>query len=247
MPTLRGVVESDEKRSREELLAELTRLRAREQGVLRALGEVAGSTSLIAHELKNAASAAHLALRAAAGSLGVNEEEALADLVARLRNVESGVRRALGYAVPLDPQPEECEPESLFAEALEARRAPFEEAGTQLETAVEGNPRLRADRRHLVEALGELLDNARNAAPGGRVRASAHASGDRVVLAVEDDGPGFSEEARAHLFEPFAAGQPDGSGTGLALCRRLVEASDGTVEVTSSDLGGARVQLSLPG
>ncbi len=214
--------------------------------MLGALGEVAASTSLIAHELKNATSSVHLALRAAAGSLGVNEEEALADLVARLRNVERGVRRALGYAAPLDPQPEACEPGGLFAEALEARRKSFETAGTVVERAVDEDLRLRADRKHLVAALGELLDNAHHAAPGGRVRASARRAGDRVVLSVEDDGPGFSEEARAHLFEPFATREPDGSGTGLALCKRLVEASDGTVEVTTSDLGGARVQLSLP-
>ncbi len=222
---------------------ELDRLRERERRTLAALGEIAGSTSVIAHDLKNAGSAVHLALKAAADALGVDAREALSDLVARLGRVERAVRRTLAYATPLEPRPEACDAGELLRAAAGARD-PAEQARVDVEAPPDLE--LRADREHVLAALGELLDNALRAAPQGRVRLSARRDAERVALAVEDDGPGFPASVRAAPFEPFAAESVDGMGTGLALCRRLVEASGGEVAVGDAAARGARVTLSLP-
>jgi signal transduction histidine kinase len=70
----------------------------------------------------------------------------------------------------------------------------------------------------------------------------------RVRIEVEDNGPGVSPEVRDHLFEPFATTKPVGEGTGLglAVCRGLVEAAGGTIEMDPAYQGGARFVIELP-
>jgi len=67
-------------------------------------------------------------------------------------------------------------------------------------------------------------------------------------LTVDDDGPGIPEEERERVFLPFVTTKAPGEGTGLglALCRKLIEAHGGTVTATASPLGGARFRLWLP-
>ncbi|MFW6089692.1 MAG: sensor histidine kinase [Gemmatimonadota bacterium] len=69
-----------------------------------------------------------------------------------------------------------------------------------------------------------------------------------VELIVDDDGPGIPDEIRPRLFEPFFTTKDPGTGTGLGLAvsARLIEGMGGTIEVTSSDLGGAAFRLLLP-
>ena len=69
-----------------------------------------------------------------------------------------------------------------------------------------------------------------------------------VELVVDDDGPGIPEDIRPRLFEPFFTTKDPGAGTGLGLAvsARLIEGMGGTIEVTSSELGGAAFRLLLP-
>jgi signal transduction histidine kinase len=83
----------------------------------------------------------------------------------------------------------------------------------------------------LWRALRNLLDNACKAAEGRvDVRVTAHDG--RVVIQVDDDGPGFS---------------PGPAGLGLGIVHDLVSAYDGTLEIWHGDLGGACVRIMLPG
>ena len=70
--------------------------------------------------------------------------------------------------------------------------------------------------------------------------------GDQAVLEVHDDGPGFSPEARAHLFEPFFSSKPQGTGLGLSYVRTIIEAQGGTIAVEDASGSGAIVRLTLP-
>jgi signal transduction histidine kinase len=109
-----------------------------------------------------------------------------------------------------------------------------------------------ADRRRLGEVLLNLLSNAvKYNHEGGRVELSARDRGDAVRISVTDTGPGIAPEDQARLFQPFerlaAAGSDvEGTGVGLALTKKVVEALGGTIGVDSSAGRGSTFWFDLP-
>ena len=97
------------------------------------------------------------------------------------------------------------------------------------------------------QILDNLLDNAIAYAPGPVV-VRVERNDRRIVLAVEDRGPGIPAEERARVTERFYRGRgapPGGSGLGLAIVRELAERWGGGVEVLEAPGGGTRVEVSL--
>ena len=116
-------------------------------------------------------------------------------------------------------------------------------------------PELIGDAAALRRVVANLLTNAvKFAAAGGRVAISGRRSQDgaKVVLRVEDAGPGIPPAERTRVFEPFyrgAAAQRNdlpGAGLGLALVRRIVTAHGGRATIASAAGGGAAVIVELP-
>jgi signal transduction histidine kinase len=104
------------------------------------------------------------------------------------------------------------------------------------------------DRQDLEEMLGNLMDNAFKWA-ARRVVVSATMRDGRLLLRVEDDGPGLPDEK---VQEALARGRrldesTPGTGMGLAIVRDLAETYGGGIELAASGLGGLRATLVLPG
>ncbi len=113
------------------------------------------------------------------------------------------------------------------------------------------NVAVAADSDRLVQVLVNLVQNAYDAAKhqaDPRVSVSAAANGNRVEIAVEDNGPGLSPGIRARLFEPFATTKPSGQGTGLGLYTSymLVAQMNGSLSIEDRPQGGTRAVISLP-
>ena len=88
------------------------------------------------------------------------------------------------------------------------------------------------DRDHLRQVLWNLCRNALrygSSLPGSVVLAARTEEG-RVMLTVEDDGPGISAEHQGKLFEPFFTTAPDGTGLGLYIAKELCEANSALLE-----------------
>jgi two-component system sensor histidine kinase KdpD len=111
-------------------------------------------------------------------------------------------------------------------------------------------PLLRADFVLLQQALANLLHNAAvHTPPGTRVLVRAHREGERLLLVVEDGGPGLPKEDPERVFDKFyrAPGAASGgTGLGLSIVRGLVEAHGGTVHAENKPEGGARFSIRLP-
>ena len=111
---------------------------------------------------------------------------------------------------------------------------------------------VNGDSGQLTRVIRNLADNAITHA-NTRVTITADTTGDKVVLAVEDDGPGVAEADRDRIFERFTraddarARRDGGAGLGLAIVHDLVTHHHGTIAVdTSPGLGGARFAVTLP-
>ena len=108
------------------------------------------------------------------------------------------------------------------------------------------------DRRAMRQVFVNLLSNAikYNVEHGG-VSVVVRDDGARVRIVVRDTGPGLSAEQRARLFQPFdrlgaEATTVQGHGLGLLVCRELLAAMEGTIEVDSADGEGCSFTVSLP-
>jgi len=112
---------------------------------------------------------------------------------------------------------------------------------------------VRADRTRCKQVLLNLLSNAiKYNRPGGRVELSIHAEGGHDVrFSVRDDGPGIPLERQGELFLPFQRlvdvnSAVEGTGVGLAICKRLVEAMDGQIGCDSRPGVGSTFWFVLP-
>jgi two-component system, OmpR family, sensor histidine kinase PhoQ len=122
-----------------------------------------------------------------------------------------------------------------------------------IELAVERESQFVGDRGDLLELLGNLVDNACKWCRS-RVRVTVlvdpqAGSRERLSLAVEDDGPGISEEDRARVLKRGVRTDESvpGHGLGLAMVHDTVDLYGGTLSIDASELGGARFSLRLPG
>jgi signal transduction histidine kinase len=110
----------------------------------------------------------------------------------------------------------------------------------------DGDDGFTGDPSLLGRALGNLLENAVHHG-GGVIRLHVALEPEAIVFAVDDDGPGMSDDERAHAFEPFVRGAAGGEGPrlglGLALVERIALAHGGRAWIEPRSGGGTRVAL----
>jgi two-component system phosphate regulon sensor histidine kinase PhoR len=141
--------------------------------------------------------------------------------------------------------------ETELADALQLREQAVDHRIAADAATVTGDP------AKLHDALRNLLENASNySPPRSRIVMASERKDGKVVLTVEDEGPGIPEAELSRVFERFyrvdkarsRGGQdPGGTGLGLAIVRHLIELHGGRVTATNRPAGGARFTIELPG
>jgi signal transduction histidine kinase len=138
-------------------------------------------------------------------------------------------------------------PADIVHDAVTVMRMDMGFRRRRTEVRLEPNlPPVTGDRQLLTQVLVNLLRNAVQATTeGSLVVLEATRDGDgRVVLAVEDDGPGVPRAVRDHLFEPFTSTKgAEGMGMGLYMARLIVESHRGTIRLVDRKGGGTRFEV----
>ncbi len=153
-------------------------------------------------------------------------------------------------ALPVDPEPVDV------AALVDRARSAFTSAGGRNELAIDIAPSLpmvMADRRRIVQVIGNLLSNAARHSPESSIiQVSAVRTGANVEVAVADQGRGIPAEDLTRLFRKFSRREDrdtggDNAGLGLAICKGIVEAHGGRIRAESDGPGlGARFVFTLP-
>jgi signal transduction histidine kinase len=232
----------------------LRRARIRERRTARVLawGEVARQ---VAHEIKNPLTPIKLSIqhirrayRDGRPDFGSVLERNVDQILIEIDRLSEIARVFSRYGAPADTAGalEPVDVAGVVREALTLYRAG--DTGVRYGEDIEdGLPAASARADELKEVLFNLVENARDALDGGgSVVVRARRGDGRILLEVEDDGPGISETLLPRIFEPHFSTRSTGTGLGLAIVRRLVESWGGRVTADSRPGAGTMVRVEMP-
>ena len=170
-----------------------------------------------------------------------DEAQRLDRLVANLLSlsrIEAGALQPDRQAVAVD---------ELLAERVRRLAPLFRQVRVQVDVP-DGLPLVDADYTQLDQVVTNLLENAaRHSPPRSTIRVEAAAREGMVEICIADEGIGVARFDRERIFEPFRRGEGSASsGVGLAICKAIVEAHGGTIDVTPNPGAGARFRFTVP-
>jgi nitrogen fixation/metabolism regulation signal transduction histidine kinase len=130
----------------------------------------------------------------------------------------------------------------------------YEHAAARISLRLDpGLPAVRGDATQLRQVIHNLLQNAEDALAGHadpRIEVRTERVGERVRLAIVDNGGGFSESIMKRAFEPYVTTKPKGTGLGLAIVKKIIDEHHGTVSIENragaGGRGGAAITIALP-
>ncbi len=130
----------------------------------------------------------------------------------------------------------------------------YEHSGARISLCLDpGLPPVRGDATQLRQVIHNLLQNAEDALVGHadpRIEVRTERAGERVRLAISDNGGGFAESIMKRAFEPYVTTKPKGTGLGLAIVKKIIDEHHGTVSIENragaGGSGGAAITIALP-
>jgi len=216
---------------------------------LASLGELSAG---LAHEIKNPLAGIKGAIEVIRDSMPGNNQhrEILGDVLHQVDRIDRIVRDLLNYAKPRPPSHSDVNlPDVVQRIVAMIQNSPRAEAPAIRVEKLTAIPGFTGDQSQLEQVILNLLLNAHNATPRGGhivIRMSYNEAAAAVCLEVEDDGSGIPLEVQKRLFQPFFTTRTDGTGLGLAVCRKNIQYHGGTIEVRSRVGEGTRITVTLP-
>jgi signal transduction histidine kinase len=198
---------------------------------LRVLGQFSGG---LAHQLRNAAAGAKLAVELFLAENAATDPEPLRVALRQLARIETNLRQFLDLGKPPARLSQPCDLAKLIDQSVSMLEPQCRHTNTTLVWKLPAEPgTIVGDPAQLSHLLGNVIGNAVEAAgPGGTVDVrvmAAKQEGGSWIIEVADTGPGPPSALSSRLFEPFVTGKQEGIGLGLAVAKQVAEAHGGQI------------------
>ncbi|MCE9560757.1 MAG: histidine kinase [Planctomycetes bacterium] len=236
--------------------AVLNRLKQTERDALRAeqLAWVGQMAAGIAHEVRNPLTVIKVLVQTATdpGRTSGLRPKDLQVLEGEILRLEQIISMFLDFARPPRPYKKPVFIGELLEECLAGINARANLQGVELLLdAAPELPMLDADPGQLKQVLYNLMFNALDVLPtGGMIRIGVSVVGKpdarMLTIQIADTGPGLPADLEDRIFEPFVSTKETGLGLGLSICRRIVEAHNGSIIAVNGPEKGAMFIVSLP-
>ncbi len=223
--------------------------RPRAQEALARLGQMA---AVVAHEVKNPIAGIRGALQVIAARMPVDSRDkpVVGDIIARLDALNGIVHDLLVFARPRQLRSEPVDLDRLVRNTLHLLHRDPTFANLQVEFP-QSEAVAAADAEQLQLVFTNVLMNAAQAMGGSgsidvgitRAEATGRAA---FVISIADHGPGMPADVRDKVFEPFFTTKHRGTGLGMPIARRIVEAHGGHIDIETPESGGTVVHISIP-
>lgn len=209
----------------------------------------------LAHEVRNPLNAIRLNLHAIGrvhrGEARLADDEMAAILresVWEIGRVSALIAEMLGFARSEPPCLEVVDLNVEVRGALDLVKNVMEDHHVAVVARLPAGPHfVRIDRGRLRQVLLNLLNNAREAVgKGGRIEIEVSRDGGDLLIVASDNGPGVPVAQRGRIFEPFYSTKELGIGLGLALVKRFVEESGGSIVYDTEHETGSRFLIRIP-
>ncbi len=165
-----------------------------------------------------------------------------------LDHLQEVVQGFLSYVRPGVPKRERAPVNEIIRQVCQMVSANAEKAKLRIETRLAKNLRdILVDRGQLQQALHNVVINAIHAtAAGGKIIIRSWAKRNRILIAIKDSGTGISKEQIKKIFDLYYTTKKDGTGLGLPVSKRIVEANGGELQLESAVGKGTTVTLLFP-
>ena len=224
----------------------------RQQELVRIRDEILG---VVSHDLRSPLTTIALSAQLIPGSSPDEQDEQVQTIVSATRRMERLIHDLLDVTKAeqgkLSIRRDAIDPTAVARDVVASHEPIAASRQIAFEASVADDlPRVCGDGDRLAQALTNLIGNAFKFTPaGGVVRLSVEQRDDKVRFEVSDTGAGIAPGDLPHLFEPFWQAKKTahmGAGLGLKITRAIVEAHDGSIEVTNREGGGACFRFELP-
>jgi signal transduction histidine kinase len=213
--------------------------------------DISDLTSTIAHEIRNPIAAAKsLVQQMGEDPASVENVEYAKVAIDELDRVERRISHLLKYAKEEDYQFTHVGLASVVDSALTQMKSKLDGAKVAAVRNYITGPTVNADPEKLKSVFVNIIDNAIDAfadvAEGRRLELYIENGGRQATVRVRDNGRGIPQEKIDRIFNPFFTTKDHGTGLGMAIAKKIVEAHTGTIEVESTVGRGTEFQVTLP-
>lgn len=231
---------------------ELERL-LRIEDKMSSLGRVAAG---IAHEIRNPLSGINVYLNAMDKIYDRREDlKKIKAIIGKIqsasRKIENVIRRVMDFARPSDPKLVLGNINQPVKDAFDLSSVTMRKRGVEIKkNLTEDLPLCRIDTHLIEQVILNLINNAAEAMKEmqrtKRIEINTSIQNDEIVIEIADSGPGVPLDLVEKIFDPFYSTKNGSSGIGLSLSRRIIADHGGSLDVLTSELGGAKFTIIIP-
>jgi signal transduction histidine kinase len=237
-------------------LSRIVRLREAEDRARRAerLATIGEMIAGLAHESRNALQ--RIGACAENLELEVQDRPEARELVARILKAQEHLHKLFDevrtYAAPVQLDLERHSLSSIWREAWALLEAHRRGRDVRLAESTGGlDLHCRVDRFRLTQVFRNVLENALAACQDPveieiACRQTRLANGTAIEVSVRDNGPGLDPQQLLRIFEPFYTTKPKGTGLGMSIAQRIIEAHGGRIAAQNASRGGAELVITVP-
>jgi signal transduction histidine kinase len=164
-----------------------------------------------------------------------------------LRRIHSLNSEIMDFAKPVEISARQTDIRMLLSELHQAHSLTLEAGGVNMEIVVEGSPIIWCDGDRLYQVLVNMLTNAVEAMEdGGQIAINVQTTTYGSVIDFSDTGQGMPPAMKYRIFDLFFTTKASGTGIGLPIARKIIEAHGGSIDVTSRPGAGTTFKIYLP-
>jgi signal transduction histidine kinase len=213
--------------------------------------DISDLTSTIAHEIRNPIAAAKSLVQQMGEDPGSVENVEYAKVaIDELDRVERRISHLLKYAKEEDYRLERVNLAAVVDASLTQMKAKLDAARVAAVRNYITGPTVEVDAEKLRGVFVNILDNAIDAfagvAEGRRIELFIENGGRQATVRIRDNGGGIPPEKLDRIFNPFYTTKEKGTGLGMAIAKKIVEAHTGTIDARSAVGRGTEFQVTLP-